>query len=418
MRLPLMNGVNVADKSRRLAIVTTHPIQYYAPWFRWMAAHSALDLRVFYLWDFGVRARHDPGFKQDVKWDIPLLEGYEHEFVPNVSKHPGTDRFFGIRNAKLESRINSWKPDAALLIGYNYASLLRIIFTSARRRGFPLLMRGDSHRLAYKLQSRKSKVENRERRGRLRRWIIARIFRRFNALLYVGQANREYFLWHGVPESKLFFSPHAVDNERFMAAPADTASEGRRWRTELGIPQSHPLILFAGKFEEKKRPLDLLEAFSRLGRADVSLLFVGSGALERELRERSATIPNVFFAPFQNQSQMPRTYAAADLFVLPSYGPEETWGLAVNEALCLAKPVIVSSHVGCGPDLVRPNHNGLVCEAGNIDSLTDALKSALRDTNQLRQWGVAGKEIISNYSYAHATRGLEEALDFASANRI
>src|SRR5437764_6735077 len=122
-------------------------------------------------------------------------------------------------------------------------------------------------------------------------------------------------------------------------------------------------------FEDKKLPLDLLEAFRRFsekrgqrsevrgqkeegGGRNVALLFVGSGTLETELRSRAATTANVFFAPFQNQTEMPRTYAASDLFVLPSLGPEESWGLAVNEALCLSRPVIVSDHVGCGPDLV------------------------------------------------------------------
>ena len=139
--------------------MTTHPIQYYAPWFRWMAAHTDLEIKVFYLWDFGVRERHDPGFQQAVQWDIPLLEGYEFEFVPNVSRHPGTDHFGGIKNPQLLKRLQSFQPDAALLLGYKYTSLLRLILTSARRRGFPLLMRGDSHRLA----SQRSEVGSRKR---------------------------------------------------------------------------------------------------------------------------------------------------------------------------------------------------------------------------------------------------------------
>src|SRR4029077_15252629 len=99
---------------------------------------------------------------------------------------------------------------------------------------------------------------------------------------------------------------------------------------------------------------------------------------------------------FQNQSEMPRTYAAADLFVLPSYGSEETWGLAINEALCAAKPVIVSNHVGCGPDLVHAFQNGLVFQAGSVDSLADALREALSNRERLLRWGQKGQKIVSS----------------------
>lgn len=394
---------------KRLAIVTTHPIQYYAPWFRHIALQPQIELKVFYLWDTQQHAKHDPGFGRKVEWDVPLLDGYCHEFVPNTSARPGTDRFWGIRNPQLESRIRQFSPEAALLIGYRHDSLVRLIFGSLRRRGFPLLFRGDSHRLGMG-RCAKWKVE-------IRRWMISRIYRRFAAFLYVGTANREYFRMHGVPEERLFFAPHAVDNARFASGVAEARAAGIQWRRELGVPEDHLLVLFAGKFEEKKRPLDLLTAFRRLGHADVSLLLVGNGELEQQLRTAAAEMPNVFFAPFQNQRAMPRTYAACDLFVLPSYGPEESWGLAVNEALCLSRPVIVSSHVGCAADLVRSRGNGLVFPAGDIPALMAALSDALGDPERLAAWGERGGEMVAEYDYAHATAGLKRALEFIAARR-
>jgi glycosyltransferase involved in cell wall biosynthesis len=391
----------------RVAILTTHPIQYYAPWFRWIANHSSLDLKVFYLWDTEKQSKHDPGFGREIKWDLPLLEGYDSEFVPNFSAKPGTERFFGFRNPGTLKSLRSWKPNAALLIGYRYESLLRLILTPESRRGFPLIFRGDSHRLVRKGRGLKTGI---------RRRAIARIYCRFAAVTFVGRANKQYFRMHGVPEEKLFFAPHAVDNQRFFAAEPTARKEAILWRRELGIPQDHLLVLFAGKLEEKKRPLDLLEAFRQLRRDDVSLLFVGNGEQEAQLRERASSLPNVHFALFQNQSQMPRAYAVGDLFVLPSYGPEESWGLAINEALCLAKPVIVSSHVGCAADLVRPGESGLVFEAGNVAALTAALRDALSDRNRLSRWGAEGRTIVEEYDYSHATAGLMNGLEFVMAN--
>jgi glycosyltransferase involved in cell wall biosynthesis len=387
----------------RLAVITTHPIQYYAPWFRYITAKTASKLKVFYLWNPAATTLHDPGFALDIAWDIPLLEGYDYEFVPNVSRRPGSGHYGGINNPLLSSRLNDFAPDAALLIGYRYKSMHHLTFD--RSRSFPLLLRGDSHRLATKDSWRVSSL--------LKRLTIAQIFRRFAAFLYVGKANREYLRLHGAPETKLFFAPHAVDNDRFSLTE-ELARQGRAWRRELGISDQGLLIMFAGKFEHKKRPLDLLQAFAQLRRRDVALLFVGAGILEPELRQAAGRRENVFFASFQNQSLMPRTYAAADLFVLPSHGNQETWGLSVNEALSAKKPVIVSDHVGCGPDLVFPYENGLVFEAGNVASLTKALAEALVDRERLVRWGEKGRQIVSNYDFAHATQGLNRALEFVA----
>src|SRR5205823_12757085 len=130
-------------------------------------------------------------------------------------------------------------------------------------------------------------------------WVVSKIFYHFDAVLYVGQVNRDYFRLHGVPEEKLFFAPHAVDNDRFQLTDG-VSNEARRWRRDLDIPPDHLIVLFAGKFEEKKRPLDLLKAFSSLNHEKAYLLFVGAGVLEAEIREQARSVPNVFFAPFQN----------------------------------------------------------------------------------------------------------------------
>jgi glycosyltransferase involved in cell wall biosynthesis len=387
----------------KLAIVTSHPIQYYAPWCRHLAAMGGLDLKVFYLWDFGAIESLDVGFQQKIRWDIPLLDGYEYEFVPNISTDPGTHHFWGLNNPELSERVNGYQPDAVLLLNYNYASIYRFLWEQ-RHSSVPLLFRGDSHRL----------VANRGIKESLRRQFISFIYRQFAAILYVGKANYDYFTYHGIAEDKLFFTPHAVDNDRFFASSTEAIANARTWRQELGIPESNSVILFAGKFEAKKRPTDLITAFlsTDLEAQNVSLVFVGSGDLEGEMRSLAAGHPSIHIVPFQNQSLMPRTYAAADVVVLPSYGAGETWGLAINEAMCLSRPIIASDLVGCASDLIEPHGNGLIFSAGDVSALTASLKEAFRDRERLVSWGKRSREIIENYSYTNMTLGLRSALNY------
>lgn len=428
--------MSASDRPFRLAVVLSHPTQYYSPWFRHLASESGLALKVFYLWDFGVVQKTDRTFQTDFAWDIPLLDGYEYEFIPNRSPDPGTHHFRGLDNPHIVGKIKEWRSDALLIFGYAYLTHLRIM-TSPSLAKIPFLFRGDSHELSP-AAGWKSLV-SRKLRGLL--------FCRFRSFLAVGEANKGYFLKSGVPDRKIHVVPHCVDNDRFQLSAIQSETDGFQWKRELGIPEQAKVILFAGKFEEKKRPLDLLIAFQHykakrpkgvhLGEDDhtrrhgneandscgdraegiasshsVCLLYVGSGILEETLRTAAGDDLNrtVFFAPFQNQTEMPKVYASADLLVLPSFGRGETWGLAVNEAMNLACPVIVSSHVGCGPDLVIEGETGWSFPAGSIPALEEVLTQALSDPERLKMMGQAAKSHIEKYSYRAATNALLQTL--------
>lgn len=385
----------------RLAVVVSHPIQYYAPWFRELSQQESLYLKVFYLWTFGVSSQLDRGFGQSLRWDVPLLEGYSYVFIPNKSRDAGTHHFSGLDNPTLVPEILNWRPDAVLVFGYTFRSHLSLLLNPSLWR-VPFILRGDSHHLA---SSSGLKVFT----GRLLRRIL---FRRFAAGLPVGQVNFSWMERSGIPRHRLFLTPHAVDNARFQATAPEAQVAASQLRENLGIPRHAPVVLFAGKFEVKKRPLDLLDAFANLRHSTAVLFFVGAGPLESELKHRASCLRSgrVIFQGFQNQSAMPITYALADLVVLPSFGPGETWGLCINEAMNLAKPVIVSSHVGCGVDLVIPSQTGWMFPAGDSEALRAALADALSDPERLKRMGVAARAHINRYSYTQATAGLRRAL--------
>lgn len=392
----------------RLAVVVSHPIQYYAPWFRLLAREPGIELKVFHLWDFGVAPRADPGFGQIVVWDIPLLEGYAHCFVPNRASDPGTHHFAGLHNPTLVPELLAWRPDALLLYGYAYRTHLALLFDPRLWR-VPVLFRGDSHGLCPRPGLRPRLV------GGLRRLL----FRRFAAALAVGQANADWLQASGLPQGRIVIAPHAVDNQRFQAAAPVASLEAQQWRLQLGLSPQAPVLLFAGKFEAKKCPLQLLEAFAALQHPQAVLVLAGAGALEHEIRRRAKALPagRVVLLPFQNQSAMPRLYALADLVVLPSQGPGETWGLCVNEAMNLARPVLVSSHVGCGPDLVISGRTGWIVPAGDQHALRLQLAEALADRERLHAMGEQARVHVATHSYEAATVGLKQALTLVGARR-
>src|ERR1700748_2286124 len=95
---------------KRLAIVTTHPIQYYAPVFRLLAERNIIDIKVFYTYGDAALEKYDTGFGKNITWDIPLLEGYPYDWLRNVSKKPGTHYFNGIVNPDIINKIDIYKP--------------------------------------------------------------------------------------------------------------------------------------------------------------------------------------------------------------------------------------------------------------------------------------------------------------------
>lgn len=382
--------------ARRLAIVTSHPIQYYAPLFRTLADRDPLDIHVFHGWKGATESAYDPGFEDDVQWDISLLDGYDYTFVPNTSSDPGSHHFRGLVNPGLIPDIESWGPDALLLFGWAYQSHLRALLHFSG--DVPIFFRGDSTLLD----------EQGGLRTGLRRLFLRWVYRHVDVALYVGENNRAYFEAHGLSDEQLTWVPHAVENQRFKNVP-DAGRKALQWRRELGIPDDAVVILFAGKFESKKAPDTLLDAFLKCDNTKAHLALAGSGPMEEELRGRAGGRPEVHFLGFQNQSRMPVVYRLGDVFVLPSRGPGETWGLAVNEAMACGRPVVVSDRVGCAPDLVG-RETGFVVPAGDTGALRRRLETLVEDEELRCRMGRKAQAQIKDWSIRQAARRIERTI--------
>ena len=391
------NIISSAD-TPRLAIISTHPIQYNAPWFKLLGKRDDIELKVFYTWSQRQNDFYDAKFGKSIEWDIPLLEGYVYSFVDNPAKDPGNHHFFGITCPSLIKEIEDWQATHVLVFGWNFKAHL-----SAMRHykgKIPVLFRGDSTLLDEKSGYKTI----------LRRILLKWVYRHVDTGLYVGSTNKDYYRKHGLKENQLVFSPHAVDNKRFIDDADNTyKTAAKKWRIALGFTDEDHVILFAGKLESKKNPLLLLDAFKKVMERNsmgekhrLKLLFVGNGELEEELRKKSAGY-DVRFLDFQNQSKMPVVYRLGDILCLPSKGPGETWGLVVNEALASGTKCIISDKAGCARDM---NFDGnQVFSSGNAEELADCLEKSL-------EFSLSDQEkFLNTYNYEKLEESIIEAVN-------
>ncbi|MCS5489177.1 glycosyltransferase family 4 protein [Algoriphagus limi] len=377
----------MSSQYRRFVFINSHPIQYFAPLYKKMT-DEGLHTQVWYASNESVNGGFDKEFGQKVKWDVPLLEGYSYRFFKNYSLNPSINNgFFGLLNLGMLKALLKLPKSLVIIHGWGYFTNVSTLIV-AKLVGHTVGIRGESP-LNQELLKNKNNL------------FFKRIFLKYflfqfvDRFYYIGQQNRAFYKYFGVKESKLVFTPYAVDNERFQQAAKELLSQKKMLRQELGLPIDSKIILFSGKYIYKKRPIDLLQAYNSLQIPGKALVMVGEGELRPEMEEFIAnhSLGNVFLTGFVNQREIVKYYAIADLFVMCS-GDGETWGLATNEAMNFGIPIVLSDRVGCAADLIN-EQTGIIFPLGNTNALTEALRLVLN--KKYLSSGIIKK--INQYSY-------------------
>ena len=386
----------------RIAVLNSHPIQYFAPLYAYLNAAPDLDITALYLSDISIRGGKDFDFGLDVKWDLDLLAGYRSVFLGEAARKREPRGFWSLVAPRVWNELLSGRYDVLWLHGHNYAANL-IALAAAKTARIPVMMRGDTH-LALPRHGIKAI---------LHQPLMSALYGCCDRLLAIGSANAAFYRAMGVPDHKIFLVPYSVDTERFVRAANLTHDQKASVRRRYGIPLGRPAVLYAAKFTRRKRPGDLLEAARRLNsqaHCPFGVIMTGSGELEDELRTFCAehALDNVVFTGFINQSELPALYGASDVFVLPS--EHEPWGLAVNEAMCAGLPVVVAREAGCVPDLVHEGVNGYTPGAGDIAGLADALQRLIEDEGLRKRQGQASLRCILGWGHRQCLEGIRSAL--------
>ena len=383
-----------------LVILSTHPIQYQAPVYRYVQSELGIPVTAIYGSDFSVFGYRDREFGVDLAWDTDLLSGYSSVFLSRSARG-------GARSAETVSArgigrvLEQLQPDAIMLTGYRPRFDLGA-FLSARRRGCPLFLRAET-------------TDHAVRRGPLKRWardtFLRKLYCSFSKLLYIGQWSRDHYVRLGAREEQLVFSPYCVDLSVFQVSDRDRQRLRAKTRQALRLTEEQYVLLFSGKLVSWKGPDLLLEAVKELKlplRKRVAVLFLGEGNLREPLQDLAESSPaiTVRFAGFQNQRSLSRFYHAADMLVMPSQG--DTWGLVVNEALHHGLPCVVSSAVGAARDLVEEGVTGATSEAASARDLSRAITRTI-DLLSMPELRVRCRERVSGYSLDAAARGIARA---------
>jgi glycosyltransferase involved in cell wall biosynthesis len=397
-----------SKKKVRLAYLVSHPIQYQAPLLRRIAQEPDIDLTVFFGSDFSVRRYQDEGFGVDIKWDVPLLDGYRYEFLP-VLRDSGTQTVttplnWGILN-RLRGRKGSPPFDVLWVHGYAMVNALHGMLV-AKSLGIPVLVRGDMW------------LKDRPRSGAklaLKKLFFEALKKLVDGVLPVGTLNSEYWRHYFGDEVPLFLMPYAVDNVTFQKQSFEALTGRDELMRELNLVAGRPIILFASKLQRRKHCSDLLEAYEHLvrdwtGTPAPYLLIVGDGEERAALEEKVARsgLDGVRFCGFRNQSELPRFFDISTVFVLPAR--HEPWGLVVNEVMNAGRAVIVSDDVGCHPDLITDGVEGYVYPVGDVKALIDVLRKTLSSPESTAEMGRKALDRIRTWSFEEDVYALRCAI--------
>ncbi len=390
-----------------LAVIETHPVQYHAPVYRTLQQSFGIPVTVIYGSDFSVAGYRDKEFGAEFAWDTDLLSGYSSVFLSRV-KDGGAGSFEDVSATGLRTVLQSLKPDVVMVVGYS-PQFNRAAWFEAWRSGRPVLFRGETSDAA----GSRSWLKTQGRRAALR---LA--YRSCARLLFIGRNSREHYDRMGVDGNRLIFSPYCVDVTPFET---DEAARGRlraATRRELGVRDDQIVVLFSGKLSRRKGVDLLMQAVKALPaetRDRIVIAYLGDGALRGDLESLAAQRNEVraLFLGFQNQKQLSRFYHAADILSLPSRF-SETWGLVVNEALHHGLPCVVSTRVGCRPDLIEPGRTGEFFPADSEPELTAALTRAMALVGRADVRDACRRK-VADYSVERAAQGVADAYHQATA---
>ena len=366
-----------------------------------------LDVKVLYGDNLSLKNVYFKEINVSFKPDVPfLMDGYKYKFLKNYSNDSRLG-FFSRVNPGIFKELKKEKYNVIFIHGYESMTAW-LALLSAKINRSKIIWRGES--------VLKGIESNYSIKQIIKRLVLKALFKSCDAVMFSCEGNKQYLKFYGVPDSKLFFIPCAVNNAFFQDEKTKYLSDKDNIRSELGIDKNDMVVLFSARFTNRKRPLDLLNALTKIENTNITVLFVGDG-LERKKMEEFAKKNRIkaIFTGFKNQNEISKYYSISDLdIVISDYDPSPK---SMNEAMNFGMPVIVTEVVGTAYDLVKDNKNGYVVKVGDIDKIALKLDFFNKNRIQLKEMGQESLKIIEDWNYQNDVRGILDAYNYVLEER-
>jgi glycosyltransferase involved in cell wall biosynthesis len=367
----------------RIGFLVNHPTQFEGPFFQYVARESEHLMHIIYTDSHRLNNNFDPELKMDISWGIDLLSGYSNECMPRCN-----------RIHWLLNHLQRQKYDLLIINGYSRSEYI-IAAILARLMGIPAALRLDSVQFGD-ISTTKRLVK------RLLFLILERLYSHFFA---IGSLTVEYLQGHGICEDHISLFSYVVDTNYFKEKSNVSDKSKEILKRRYHLPEQSTVVVSVTKFNEREAPWDLLKAFCEMPNENLYLLLVGDGNQRTALEQYVQAYPesHVIFTGYVPYPELPALYGIADVFVHPAC--YEPWGVSVQEALACGLPVITSSRVGAGYDLIEAGKNGFIYEAGNAADLKDKLMRLLQ-TFRREEVRNENERILSRWDYATTWRNI------------
>jgi glycosyltransferase involved in cell wall biosynthesis len=382
-----------------VAVVVSHPIQYYAPLYRRLGQSEQIAVTVLFAAKIGLEVRRDVKMGVDLAWNTDLTSGYAHRFLDGAQRIHATT-FFGVDNPGVAKALSAVDPQVVMLHGYGAMTNLKAL-AWARLGGRPLALVSDSTTDASATPFRRA----------LKHAIGPRLLNQFSAFLTLGDRAEAYLARYGAPRRHMFRVPAMID-EGFWRARAERSARRAACRAALGFSEGDVVLICVGKLYPGKRLHDVIAA---LEGGAIGLIVVGDGELREDL-QRAAEIGlvNARFLGFVNIDVLPDVYAAADALV---HAAElEQYGMVLVEGAVIGLPLIVSDRVGAigETSIAQPGVNALVYPCGDVGALRAAIADLAGDPTRRADFAAASLQISEAHRGAQSLAEVEAACRFAA----
>ena len=353
----------------KTVLVTNIPYPYRVPVYDRIANLLGNDFVVLY----------SSATEPNRQWKIPSLH-HAHRFLKKLYVRYSIEGFYHI-NFDVLKHLAELNPDVVILYGYGPTQQLAFLWCWLRKKRIVLFNEG----WAITEQSLS------ERQRALKKFIVGK------AHAFIGASKKAAQLYgqYGAPQARIFVSPMAIANERFVPPPS---------------VEKQFDVLFSGQFIDRKKPFFFADVVQNLARTrPLHVLLLGDGPLRSTILQRLSEAGVRYTAPgFVQEDELPSFFHRSKILLFPTM--EDTWGIVSNEAFASGIPVITTGNAGTAHDLVVHGETGFVLDL-NVDDWAKHASMLLEDEHLYAKLSNKALERVQAYNFDVAAQAIIRACE-------